>query len=92
MGKRGELFSTKMESSNERRSYFFNVKENRTGDLFLSIVESKQQNEATWDRHQVVVFEEDFKAFFRTMEGVMKRIETERDGKRGGGPARGREG
>lgn len=84
MGKRGELFSTKLESTNERRSYFFNVKENRTGDLFLSIVESKKQNEATWDRHQVVVFEEDFPHFMRALEGVMKRIETEGGGKRGG--------
>jgi hypothetical protein len=84
MGKRGELFSTKLESSNERRSYFFNVKENRNGDLFLSIVESKKQNEASWDRHQVVVFEEDLTSFMRAMEGVMKRIETERGGKSGG--------
>lgn len=78
MGKRGELFSTKLDSSNERRSYFFNVKENRTGDLFLSIVESKKQNEATWDRHQIVVFEEDFEQFMKAMQGIMKRIETER--------------
>ena len=84
MGKRGELFSTKLESSNERRSYFFNVKENRTGDLFLSIVESKKVNEAGWDRHQVVVFEEDFDSFMRALQGIMKRIETERDGKSGG--------
>ncbi|MFW6215768.1 MAG: DUF3276 family protein [Alkalispirochaetaceae bacterium] len=84
MGKRGELFSTKLDSSNERRSYFFNVKENRTGDLFLSIVESKKQNEASWERHQVVVFEEDFSQFMKALEGVMKRIETEVGERRGG--------
>ncbi|MCI7545616.1 MAG: DNA-binding protein, partial [Treponema porcinum] len=33
MGARGELFTTEVYLDN--RSYFFNVKENRTGDVFL---------------------------------------------------------
>ena len=37
MGARGELFTTQVILDN--RSYFFNVKENRTGDVFLQIVE-----------------------------------------------------
>ena len=40
MGARGELFTTQVYLDN--RSYFFNVKENRTGDVFLQIVESKK--------------------------------------------------
>jgi hypothetical protein len=39
MGIRGEIFSTKVQLQN--RTYFFNVKENRMGDLYLNIVESK---------------------------------------------------
>ena len=39
MGARGELYTTQIHLDN--RSYFFNVKENRTGDVFLQIVESK---------------------------------------------------
>ena len=35
MGARGELFTTQIYLEN--RSYFFNVKENRTGDVFLQI-------------------------------------------------------
>ncbi|HOT58958.1 MAG TPA: DUF3276 family protein, partial [Spirochaetales bacterium] len=37
MGIRGELFSLKLVC--DERTYFFNVKENRLGDLFLTIVE-----------------------------------------------------
>ena len=37
MGVRGELFTTQVVLDN--RSYFFNVKENRTGDVFLQVVE-----------------------------------------------------
>ena len=33
MGIRGELYTTQVTLTN--RSYFFNVKENRTGDVFL---------------------------------------------------------
>ena len=39
MGIRGELFTTQVPAEN--RTYFFNVKENRLGDVFLQIVESK---------------------------------------------------
>jgi hypothetical protein len=39
MGVRGEIFSNRVILPN--RTYFFNVKENRMGDLYLNIVESK---------------------------------------------------
>ena len=64
MGVRGELFSARVRSKNDRRTYFFNVKENRNHDVFVTIVESKkQEGTETFDRHQVVVFEEDLSLF-----------------------------
>jgi hypothetical protein len=36
MGIRGEIYSTSVGLPN--RTYFFNVKENRLGDLYLNIV------------------------------------------------------
>ena len=39
MGERGEVFATKLMRND--RTYFFNVKENIYGDLFLNIVESR---------------------------------------------------
>ncbi len=61
MGIRGELFSTKFPSG--KRTYFFNVKENRSGDIFLNIVESKRHDEESFERHSVIVFDEDIDQF-----------------------------
>jgi hypothetical protein len=61
MGIRGEVFSSK--TTIGKRTYFFNVKENRHGDLFLNIVESKKHGESDFERHQVIVFNEDLEEF-----------------------------
>jgi hypothetical protein len=75
MGVRGELFSARVRSGNDRRTYFFNLKENRTRDLFLTIVESKKQEQSEeFERHQIVVFEEDLPAFRKGLETVLEYI------------------
>jgi hypothetical protein len=74
MGIRGELYSTKVVC--DGRSYFFNVKENRMGDLFLNIVESKPVDGAGFDRHSVVVFKDDMRTFVEAFQKALKFIET----------------
>ena len=76
MGARGELFTTQIYLDN--RSYFFNVKENRTGDVFLQIVESKNRDGAEQDRHQVAIFAEDMQKFLQGMEKSLDFIEKDR--------------
>lgn len=72
MGARGEVFSVRVHSSNDRRTYFLNIKENRTKDLFLTVVESKKKEGIEeFDRHQVVIFEDDIEAFAREFEKVL---------------------
>lgn len=62
MGIRGEVFSSK--ASTAKRTYFFNVKENRHGDLFLNIVESsKSQMDGEFERRSIIVFQEDIENF-----------------------------
>ncbi|MEJ5185064.1 MAG: DUF3276 family protein [Rectinemataceae bacterium] len=65
MGIRGELFSTKFNC--EGRTYFFNVKQNRNGDLFLTVVESKPTETETFDRRSIVVFNENLEGFMRAL-------------------------
>lgn len=73
MGVRGEVFSTRVRSQNDRRTYFFNVKENRNRDLFVTIVESKKGEGAVeFERHQIVVFEDDLRDFARGFQEVME--------------------
>jgi hypothetical protein len=67
MGIRGEIFSTRSNSKSERRTYFFNVKENRNGDIFLNVVESKKHGETDFERHQIVVFQEDLDEFLQAL-------------------------
>lgn len=78
MGQRGEVFTTKTTTTNEKRTYFFNVKENRMGDLFMNIVESKKHGESDFERHQVIVFEEDLEGFVRSLEEAAAFIRRQR--------------
>ena len=73
MGIRGELFTTQVTLDN--RSYFFNVKENRTGDVFLQVVESKSKNGEDFDRHAIVIFADDMQKFFKGMDDSLSFIE-----------------
>jgi hypothetical protein len=79
MGIRGEIFSTK--TSTGKRTYFFNIKENRHGDLFLNMVESKKQLDSSFERHSMIVFEEDLETF---MEGLNQAVEFLRKDKKKG--------
>lgn len=76
MGARGELFTTQVLLDN--RSYFFNVKENRAGDIFLQVVESKSRNGEDFDRHAIVIFEDDMRKFFKGMDDSLAFIEQEK--------------
>jgi hypothetical protein len=61
MGSRGEVFSARATAG--KRTYFFNVKENRHGDVFLNLVESKKNGETEFERHSIIVFKEDLESF-----------------------------
>ena len=76
MGVRGELFTTQVTLDN--RSYFFNVKENRTGDVFLQIVESKSRNGEDFDRHAICIFAEDMQKFFKGIDDSVSFIDKDR--------------
>jgi hypothetical protein len=73
MGIRGEVFSTKLLLQN--RTYFFNVKENRMGDLYLNIVESKNKDSGGFERQSVIVFAEDLSAFLGEFDKSLKVFE-----------------
>lgn len=75
MGVRGELFSTKVALKN--RTYFFNVKENRLGDVFMTVVESKPNEGEGFDRHQIVLFADDMQEFLKGFDVSLRFIEKE---------------
>lgn len=73
MGIRGELFSTRVTCNG--RTYFFNVKENRIGDIFLTVVESKPTETEGFERRSVVVFREDMADFVKAFQGALSFME-----------------
>ncbi|MBN2736597.1 MAG: DUF3276 family protein [Spirochaetales bacterium] len=79
MGLRGEIFSEK--TSSGKRTYFFNVKENRNGDLFLNIVESKKNGENEFERFSIIVFEEDMDVFVQGFNKTVNFIRKHQSGR-----------
>ncbi|MDR1839865.1 MAG: DUF3276 family protein [Treponema sp.] len=83
MGVRGEIFSTKIMLPN--RTYFFNVKENRMGDLYLNIVESKNRDAGGFDRQSVILFADDLQEFLKGFDESLRVLEKAvREKNRGG--------
>jgi hypothetical protein len=87
MGIRGELFSTKVALQN--RTYFFNVKENRMGDLYLNIVESKNRETGGFERQSVILFADDLTEFLKGFDESLRVLEKAIREKRRAGPGRG---
>ena len=73
MGVRGEVFSNRVILQN--RTYFFNVKENRMGDLYLNIVESKNRDNGGFDRQSVILFADDLQEFLKGFDESLKALE-----------------
>ncbi len=77
MGKRGEIFSSKLVK--DRRSYFFNVHENFGNSISLSIVESKNTtDENVFHRQSILIFQEDLDDFLREMQKAVNVIRQEK--------------
>ena len=78
MGVRGEIFSTRATSG--KRTYFFNVKENRNGDVFLNIVESKRGGGTEeFERRSLVVFREDLDEFTQGLDRALKFLRSRKE-------------
>ncbi|MCL2265545.1 MAG: DUF3276 family protein [Treponema sp.] len=87
MGVRGELFSNRIILPN--RTYFFNVKENRMGDLYLNIVESKNRDNGGFERQSVILFADDLQEFLKGFDESLKVMEKAmRDKRQSGGSSR----
>ena len=84
MGVRGEIFSSRVILPN--RTYFFNVKENRMGDLYLNIVESKNRETGGFDRQSVILFADDLQEFLKGFDESLKVLEKSVREKRRSGP------
>lgn len=88
MGERGEVFSSKLIKND--RTYFFNVKENIYGDLYLNIVESRPTDiEGRFLRQSVIVYQEDLGEFIKEFQKSLDYIKMNGTKKPSRSPKRG---
>ncbi len=62
----------------KRRTYFFDVKETRGNDFFLTITESRKKfNEDGYDRHKIFIYKEDFNKFIKALTEAVDFVKTD---------------
>lgn len=64
-----------------KRTYFFDVKETRGGEKYLTITESKRRFSADsgkffYEKHKIFLYKEDFEKFTNGLDGVIGFINT----------------
>src|SRR5690606_8022642 len=67
-----ELFTDKVTKGN--RTYFFDVKRSENGSLYLSVSESKRTDDG-FEKHKILIFEEDIKDFKKLFNRAVKKLE-----------------
>ena len=74
---RDDVFSKAVRAG--KRTYFFDVKSTRGRDLYLTITESKKHTNrdgtATYDKHKIFLYKEDFDKFINGLHDAVDEIE-----------------
>lgn len=71
------VFSKRIKAG-KRRTYFFDVRETRSNDYFITITESKKRfNDDGYDRHKVFIYKEDFNKFIAALSETADYVKTE---------------
>lgn len=70
-------FSKKIKAG-KRRTYFFDVRETRGSDYFITITESKKRfNDDGYDRHKMFLYKEDFNKFLAALTETIDFVKTD---------------
>lgn len=76
--KRNESVYSQRVRAGKRRTYFFDVKETRGNDFYLTITESRKKfNEDGYDRHKIFLYKEDFNKFLKGITEAIDHVKTE---------------
>jgi hypothetical protein len=71
------LFSKRVKAG-KRRTYFFDVRETRGQDYFITITESKKRFEdGTYERHKMFLYKEDFNKFLAALTETINYVKTD---------------
>jgi hypothetical protein len=71
------IFSKRLKAG-KRRTYFFDVRNTKGNDYFLTITESvKHFTDEGYDRHKIFLYKEDFNKFIKALAETVDHIKTE---------------
>lgn len=78
--RREEIYSVSIRAG--KRTYFFDVKETRQGDFYLTITESKKvfdkDGNSHFEKHKVFLYKEDFEKFINGYDDAVGYIKEHR--------------
>lgn len=75
--KQRSVYSRKLKAG-KRRTYFFDVRETRANDFFLTITETRRRfNAEGYERQKVYIYKEDFNKFTAVLEEAIQHVKTE---------------
>lgn len=61
-----------------RRTYFFDVRQTKGDDYFVTLTESTKRNDGNgYERHKIYLYKEDFNRFLEGLEDAINHIKTE---------------
>lgn len=69
------VYSNKFRAG-RRRTYFFDVRETREGDYYLTITESKKRMDGGYDRHKIFLYKEDVNKFMEFANQTVNHLKT----------------
>jgi Protein of unknown function (DUF3276) len=76
--KKMESVYSKRIRAGKRRTYFFDVRETRGNDFYLTITESRKRFDSDgYDRHKIFLYKEDFNKFIKGLGEAMDYVKTE---------------
>ena len=76
--KKMESVYSKRVKAGKRRTYFFDVRETRGNDFFLTITESRKKFDSEgYDRHKIFLYKEDFNKFVKGLSEAVDHVKTE---------------
>ena len=75
--KTDSVFSKRVKAG-KRRTYFFDIRETKGNDFYLTITESRKRFDAEgYERHKIFVYKEDFNKFLKGLTEVVDHVKTE---------------
>ena len=76
--KKMESVYSKRIRAGKRRTYFFDVRETRGNDFYLTITESRKRFDSDgYDRHKIFLYKEDFNKFIKGLGEAVDYVKTE---------------